>query len=213
MSTKEENKYGCGKNPPYSLYQDENGKWGLVDKDGVKLPAVFDRLDENRFSCSPEEVVTFDEQEGFELLAWCDLSEVWFNFTFGNPAYPDDLMKLMWEKKPVKGVREYSDELHSLLPASAHWLTDAILGLYAMEEQLRDCEFDEWDEQHIRFVEQLLADHPEVGDAAVTNPMLDPVMRNNEVDIDIRKALWRGKLNLDDEILGYNEGRYDTYDE
>ena len=28
--------YGSGKNPPYSLYQGEDGKWGLIDGSGVK---------------------------------------------------------------------------------------------------------------------------------------------------------------------------------
>ncbi len=31
-------------NPPYSLYQGDDGKWGLVDKDGTRLPAVFKGL-------------------------------------------------------------------------------------------------------------------------------------------------------------------------
>ena len=209
MSAKKKSEYGLSENPPYSLYQAGNGKWVLVDKNRVKLPAVFDRLDEKRFSCSPEDVVAFDKQEEFELLAWCDLSVVCFNFTFNNPAYTDGLIKLMWEKPTVKSVRDYSDVLLTLLPASAHWLTDAVLELDVMDVQLHDCEFDERDERHISFIAQLLSSHQEVGDAAITNPMLDLVMRNNEVDIDVRKALWRGKLNLDDKILGYNERRYD----
>lgn len=66
-------KYGNGVNPPYSLYQGDDGKWGLVDKDGRKLDAVFSRAgNDNRFSCVPWEVVAFDEQEGFDLIAWCD---------------------------------------------------------------------------------------------------------------------------------------------
>ncbi len=39
-----ENRYGFGEHPPYSLYQAENGKWGLIDGTGAKLEAVFDRF-------------------------------------------------------------------------------------------------------------------------------------------------------------------------
>ena len=67
---------GVGSRPPYSLYQCEDGKWGLVDGKGKHLPAVFDRYDD-RFSRVPWEVVTFNEQEGFELLVWYDPCEVW----------------------------------------------------------------------------------------------------------------------------------------
>ncbi|MDE6560938.1 MAG: hypothetical protein K2K75_06140 [Muribaculaceae bacterium] len=70
-----DSKYGFGENPPYSLYQNEDGKWGLVDGIGNRLPADFERLDEHRFSCVPWEVVTFDEQEGFDLQSWYDPCE------------------------------------------------------------------------------------------------------------------------------------------
>lgn len=33
--------YGLGKTPPYSLYENEIKKWGLVDGNGNKLPAIF----------------------------------------------------------------------------------------------------------------------------------------------------------------------------
>ena len=67
-------KYGFGDNPPYSLYQSDNGMWGLIDGSGNKLEAVFNRGENDCFSCVPWEVVTFDEQDGFELLAWYDPS-------------------------------------------------------------------------------------------------------------------------------------------
>lgn len=62
-------------NPPYTLYQAPDGKWGLMDKDGVRLPAIFNRHDD-RFSSVPWEVVTFNEQEGWDILAWYDPGEM-----------------------------------------------------------------------------------------------------------------------------------------
>lgn len=44
-------------NPPYLLYQGEDGMWGLADKDGTRLPAVFKRIDED---CFHEAVVSRD---------------------------------------------------------------------------------------------------------------------------------------------------------
>lgn len=72
-----DNRYGFGENPPYSLYQGSDGKWGLVDGSGQKLDAVFDKGKNDCFSCVPWEVVTFDEKEGFELLSWYDPSDIW----------------------------------------------------------------------------------------------------------------------------------------
>lgn len=45
---------------------------GLMDSEGVCLPAVFSR-DGDFFTCVPDEVVTFSPDEGFELQAFCDL--------------------------------------------------------------------------------------------------------------------------------------------
>lgn len=33
--------YGYGGKPPFSLYQNENGKWGLIDGEGNKLAALW----------------------------------------------------------------------------------------------------------------------------------------------------------------------------
>ena len=71
----EDTKYGLGENPPYSLYSvasEGETLWGLVDKDGHRLDAVFHRTDDDRFYCVPHEVVEFDPEEGFSLLAWFD---------------------------------------------------------------------------------------------------------------------------------------------
>ena len=65
--------YGNG-NPPFTLYQSERGLWGLVDRDGYKLPAVFYRKDD-KFWREPNEILSFDTEEGFELLSWFDPDE------------------------------------------------------------------------------------------------------------------------------------------
>lgn len=83
-TTQDQNPYGFSKNPPYSLYQAENGKWGLIDGSGNKLAAEFKRGDKDCFSRVPWEIVTFNPEEGFELQTWYDPDEVWFNFNVSS---------------------------------------------------------------------------------------------------------------------------------
>lgn len=184
-----DNPYGMGENPPYSLYQANDGKWGLIDGAGKHLDAIFDRFDNDTFSQAPWEVVTFDPQEGFELLAWYDPCEVWFNFTWEDAAYPEEFAGLLWQKSENE-VGHYKDTLYSLIPAKDHWLIDEILNV----DNLDRCDED-----------AKLASHPQLADASVTNPILDPIMRNNQVDNDIKIALWKAKVRLDYHFIRYKD--------
>lgn len=187
-----ENPYGMGENPPYTLYQADNGKWGLIDGAGKHLDAIFDRLDGDRFSQAPWEVVTFDPQEGFELLAWYDPCEVWFNFTWEDAAYPDEFAGLLWQNSKNE-VGHYKDTLYSLIPSKDHWLIDEILNVDNLD-RMEDDEFY-W------LIDTKLASHPQLADASVTNPMLDPIMRNPQTDNDIKIALWKAKVRFDYHFL------------
>lgn len=184
-------------NPPYSLYQGADGLWGLVDKDGTKLPAVFKRLDENRFQDEPWSVMTFIPDEGFELLAWSDPCEAWFNFTFDDPRYPAEFAGYLW-KKPDKEYQEYEGEIRRLMPVETHWLldcindADSILGIY-----------DET-ESHKAIV-QFLATYPQLANAADLNHLLNPVMRNANVSEDLKTVLWHTKVMLDANVRLFTE--------
>lgn len=201
--TNQENIYGAGENPPYSLYQAENGKWGLIDGSGMKLPAEFTRGQNDCFSRVPWEVVEFDEKDGFTLLAWYDPLEVWFNFTFDDPAYPEKYAKYLW-KNPKCALEDYIDILKTLLPDSSFWLVDYILKFKEFEKTDAYLADDE------TLMEEMLGMHPELEDAALTNQLMDCVMKNEEIDEDIKHVLWCEKVNLDYEILNYFErkGKY-----
>lgn len=191
-----DNTYGFGKNPPYSLYQADNGKWGLIDGSGAKLEAVFKRGEKDCFSRVPWEVVTFNPHEGFELLAWYDPDEVWFNFTFDNPDYPADYAEYLWENQK-NDINAYSELLYDLFPSENHWLIDEIL----QEDALMKKD----DEGFYGAIDSMLICHPELADPAVTNRMLESVMNNLEVDRDIKIALWQTKVRLDSHIRTYKE--------
>lgn len=187
-------KYGLGNNPPYSLYQGDNGKWGLIDGSGNKLEAAFTRAEKDCFSSSPWEIVTFSPQEGFELLAWYDPSEVWFNFTFDNPHYPTEYARLLW-KESKNDIEGYRDVLYELIPNENHLLIDEIL----LGKELRKMNDDDFCDA----IEALLSRYPQILKPSITNPMLDPVMRNPDINEDVKIALWRAKVRLDSYILTY----------
>lgn len=184
--------YGYGRKPPFSLYENADGKWGLIDGDDNKLAAVFDRLDEYSFSCAPWEIVTFDEEEGFALQAWYDPDEVWFNFTFDNPDYPEKFNRYLW-KKPEKPLSYYADILYSLLPDYQHWFAQAMI-----EKEYLSDNYDE--EEDDRWMQTLLIAHPEVTDFAMTTRIIEPILHDKEDDPDFLCALWRGKVGLDYEL-------------
>ncbi len=184
--------YGSGKNPPYSLYQSPKGKWGLVDGTGERLPAVFDRLNDCSFSCAPWEVVTFDENEGFALQAWYDPDEVWFNFTFGNPDYPDEFAHFLWERETLT-FEEISDLTKTYLPPESQWLIECLL-LAAKEVDMEDEEFE-------GSLRQYLSAHPELKEPSRLNPLLNPIMRNPDVEEDLKRTVWKAKVILDYTVL------------
>lgn len=52
-------------NPPYTLYHDEDDNWGLIDKDGTRLPTMYWRRDDGSFYLEELETFVFDPMEGF----------------------------------------------------------------------------------------------------------------------------------------------------
>lgn len=197
----DENRYG-NSNPPYSLYQDDNGHWGLVDKDGRKLPAVFKRSDD-RFSCVPWEVVMFNPDEGFDLLAWYDPCEVWFNFTFDDPRYPAEYGKYLW-KKPEKEFAEYEAELRRLLPG-LYWMFDSI------SEAERIIGINDEDEYN-HAITQFLGQYHQLNDIADYNNALRPIMQDPEISDGMKAALWQAKAMLDSNVRLFHDEISEQFD-
>lgn len=192
-------------NPPYTLYQAPDGKWGLVDKDGVKLPAKFERHDD-RFSAVPWEVVTFNEQEGWDLLAWYDPCEVWFNFTWDDAAYNSEKWgKLLW-KKNDKEVEKYLPLYFECVPEKDRWLIDAI-SIFISKEKEIDYFKPESDECMSNLLKQLLAQYPELDRLGKLNDLLAPVLDNPDIPEDAKVVLWSGKVSLDYELRYYYSSR------
>ena len=67
------------------------------------------------------------------------------------------------------------------------------------------------DEGYDERINEMIKKHPELMDASKTNPMLDPVMRNDDINSDLKVALWRGKVALDDDINFFLEDYPDGY--
>ena len=192
---------GVGSRPPYSLYQCEDGKWGLVDGKGKHLPAVFDRYDD-RFSRVPWEVVTFNEQEGFELLVWYDPCEVWFNFTFDDDAYPGRWGKLLWEK--IGRFSDYHRLYIDLLPKESRWIIDAIAMYKTLYRLIDYDDFDREDRECRLLISELLNRYPGLNDVAAANSLLAPILDNSDVDQLAKATLWYSKVELDNFIREEN---------
>lgn len=184
----ENSKYGLGANPPYSLYQAENGKWGLVEGNGRKLEADFMRLSDETFSCCFWEVVTFSEQEGFEVQAWCDpCEEPWFSFTWDNPVYPEAYDAYLWQKCDRK-LEEF--------PQLANVLPKPYLKAMLVNDK------DDVNESDV-YLRTLLSEYPEAEDFAATTAVIQSIMESDETSEDLKHALWRSKVSLDYDLLYY----------
>lgn len=188
MCDREQSKYGFGENPPYALYEAPDGKWGLIDGSGQKLQADFKRGNGNYFYCVPWEVVCFDTQEGFELQAWYDPDEVWFNFIFRDPKYPDEYGPLLW-KGCKHTLQDIADKILAILPAENHWLLDCMF-LAAKEDDIEDEEFDE-------AIRQMLSKYPVLKEPSKLNHLLYPIMSNQELEEEIKSIVWNAKVYLD----------------
>lgn len=180
--------YGYDNPGPFTLYQAEDGKWGLVDRDGVKLPAKFTRGDKDCFSCEFNEVVTFDPNEGFTLMAWFDPWEVWFNFTFNNPDYPEQYLEYMWHQGKYGVPEKYEDHIPLLRQCAMvpQWLIDYLI---------ESCDED-FDDESPRATE-MKKQHPEILNFGETNALLLPTMESPDVPDNIKATLWATKLHFD----------------
>lgn len=194
-------------NPPYTLYQAPDGKWGLIDKDGVKLPALFVRNDDH-FKAKPWESVCFDEQQGFELLSWYDPCEVWFNFTFDDAAYyPEKWGKLLWMNE--KGsLDDYLYVYLDNIPEEEAWLIH-LLSEYS--HKIKEIEQrDDVDDDKIigEMLQRFLERHPDLNRFAELNNRLAPIIDNPDIPEDAKVVLWCGKVSLDYELRYYFENMH-----
>lgn len=205
MTEKQFDPYGLkNPRPPYSLYQAPDGKWGLIDGDGNHRAAIFTRSesDPDIFRSAPWESVFFDERRGMDLLAWYDPSEVWFNFTFDDDAYPKRWGKYLWEQEG--DFSDYRRVYAGLLPEVDRWILDAI-----EEQQAREHEIDninDWDreEQESRLLaDELTLRYPGLNDIAASNALLARVLDSDDIDIEAKATLWLAKVYLDNFLNEY----------
>lgn len=122
--------------------------------------------------------------------------EVWYKFTIENPAYPTEFEKYLQEKSR-KSIEEYAETLYSLFPIEDHWLIENIVRadeLYMME-----------DEDFYWAIDAIVYSDPVMEDAEATNRLLISLMNDENIDRDLKIALWRAKVSLDLSIKIYRE--------
>lgn len=144
----------------------------------------------------PWSVVTFHPDEGFELLAWSDPCETWFNFTWDDARYPAEFAGYLWARSD-KSFADYEACIRAMLPGHTHWLLRCI-------DEAGKIEASADDEVERTAMAKMLSDYPQLANAADFNPILDPVMRNADVAEDIKIALWKAKVT-DDSVRRFME--------
>ena len=145
----------------------------------------------------------FNPDEGFDMLAWYDPCEVWFNFTFDDPRYPAEYGKYLWIK-PEKEFAEYEAEFRRMLPC-LYWLFDCIV------EAERIIGIDD-DEEYCNAIIHFLSQCPQLNNIADYNNALDPVMQNTEVSDDMKATLWRDKVMLDSNVRLFHDEISEQFD-
>lgn len=113
-----------------------------------------------------------------------------------DPAYHEEFADLL-RKPSKKDIGDYSEVLYRLIAQEHHWLLELIIG----ERNLNQMDDDEF----YWHIDALLYSNQELADPSITNSMLEPVMRNEQLDEDIKRALWRAKVSLDRHIKIYKE--------
>lgn len=85
--------------PPYSLFQNDAGLWGVKDADGnIQFEAQYLRrttsLGKEIFvHPSMLEILNFTEEDGFGVIAWC--SEPWWEEALEVTTYPEEFIALI----------------------------------------------------------------------------------------------------------------------
>lgn len=141
----------------------------------------------------PWEVVSFNSNEGFEIIAWYDPSEVWFSFTFRNPVYPAEFGGYLWMRSQ-NTLEHYQHLLYSHLDVETHWLAEALIKSDSSSWNDPAANYDLW-------LRALLSSQPKIRDYALTTKFMEPLIRENGMNHDFCCALWQAKVSLDRDLL------------
>lgn len=171
---------------PFSLYQDENGLWGLVDSTGQKLAAKLERKGENLY-LRDDTFWLFDAQSGFYPIG--DKDEVYAAL---NPAYLPEYIKYVIYRYKYE-VPEWPEDCVPILekcPGLPKWLRDCLI---------ESCDPDFAEDEARK--KQMIKDNRILIDIeASTDPIYD-VLMSPDVSEQVKATLWNVKLKLDYELL------------
>lgn len=115
-------------NPPYTIFQAEDGRWGTKDADGnVEDNPIYQRIVRDdgsvTFFDGYTTVCVFSPEEGMELLAWY---QPWWEDAFCWAKYPEEFNPILWEN--IRANRDIEDIDRSIF-------TDAMENLALTDEQ------------------------------------------------------------------------------
>lgn len=179
-------------NPPYTLFQNEAGKWGTKDADGkVYDEPIYKRVEKDDgdvvFFDGYTGVCDFNPEHGMDLIVWC---QPWWEDAFGWADYPKEYNDLLWDN--IKADRKLSDEdsrkiiafseSHQLTGEQVRTLADAAFycrWISLPDEEDENKYEDEWfDAQTEKLSAQRHVD------------CLIPLMQDDNVSDELKSTIW-----------------------
>lgn len=194
--------------PPFHLFQNEEGLWGLKDsKDAVYYRPIYKRSEKEGSSnvfvhIDQSEVVEFDEEEGFALRAYC--SEPFRETAWSVANYPEEFHDMIWKRLKDRTDTTESDikilkRLQKTLTLSSQ--EKLILEMLMLRLQLwqDDLSFDEEDE----IEKQLMERHYQISSAQNRVDILVDLMKKNNLSLQEQEMLIYMMFEMNDTLWGY----------
>ena len=194
--------------PPFHLFQNEEGLWGLKDsKDEIYYRPVYKRSEqegsENIFyTVNKSEVVEFDEEEGFNLLAFC--SEPFREMAWAVANYPDEYHAMIWKRLKDRTDTTISDiEMLNRLQTTLTLAPQEKLILKMLMLRLQlwqdDLSFEEEDE----IEKQLVEHHRQIPSPQNRVDILVALMKKNNLTLPEQEMLIYMMFEMNDTLWGY----------
>lgn len=194
--------------PPFHLFQNEEGLWGLKDsKDEIYYRPVYKRSEkegaENVFvHIDQSEVVEFDEEAGFELRAYC--SEPFRETAWSVANYPEEFHDMIWKRLKDRTDTTESDikilkRLQKTLTLSSQEKLILEMLMLKLKFWQDDLSFDEEDE----IEKQLIAKHYKIPSAQNRVDTLVDLMKKNNLSLQEQEMLIYIMFEMNDTLWGY----------
>lgn len=180
---------------PFSLFQSADGRWGTKDANGnIHDEAVYKRMvledGSVRYGDGYSTVCEFSEEEGMELLCWC---EPWWESAFQVAHYPEEYDGYIF--KHIKSETE-PDENTQILQQLNKIVELSEIQKTVIEEV--DFYFREVDTLELEDEEEWYANESSKLTPEERVEAISPLMMNSSIPEDMKSLLWYALFRFND---------------